>query len=143
MLDAVRKVSGGQIDGGSAVVADPDADLRRILGEGLASVGCAVRGAEDGIEALEAMGRGTTTIVILNLVLPRMDAVAVIAQMRAVEALRDLPVVVLVPADLSAGDIDRLSATVQRIVQFAPGPSRKISDMIIDQVVGDGVSSPA
>src|SRR5690606_18313058 len=44
-LEAV-KLACGQIAGSSAVLADPDVDLRRIMGEALASAGCSVRGAE-------------------------------------------------------------------------------------------------
>src|SRR5690606_9251459 len=92
-LEAVRAV-GGAPNGGTAGVADADPDLRRILAEALASAGWAVRGAEDGEEALEAIGKGQTSLAILSLVLPRQDAISILARVRQTAALRNVPIFV-------------------------------------------------
>lgn len=134
-LDAVRKVC-GRIGGGSAVLAEPDPDLRRILAEALASSGCSVRGAEDGSEAVEMMARARTTIAILSLVLPRVDAIATLARMRAHEELRGIPALVLVPSDLSQAEINRLNDTVAGVAAEAglrPGPIAEIIAAEVDK----------
>ncbi|HUE97063.1 MAG TPA: ATP-binding protein, partial [Longimicrobiaceae bacterium] len=129
-LEAIRGVA-GRLEGGSAVVADPDSDLRRILGEALASAGCSVRGAEDGEEAIEAMDRAPTTVVILNLVLARMDAVAAIGRMRATENLREVPVVVLVPSELSPVEIERLVLSARLISRQVPSELRPVEELLV------------
>lgn len=135
-MEAVRAVT-GRLSGGSAVVADPDADLRRILGEALASAGCAVRGAEDGEEALEAMeaaelaGKGTTKVAIISLLLPRLDALSLLARMAMNERLRDVPVLVLIPSELDADDIRRLQDSAERVGRFAPRTLRRLTDLLV------------
>jgi CheY-like chemotaxis protein/anti-sigma regulatory factor (Ser/Thr protein kinase) len=135
VLEAVRRAC-TQLEGASAVLADPDPDLRRILGEALASAGCSVRGAEDGDEAFEAITRGRTSVAILNLVMPRIDLLTILAQMRTQERLREIPVVVLVPPELSSEEIERLQGAAGRIDRLTPGPRRPIIDLLTDAVEG-------
>lgn len=128
-LDAIRSVC-GRIGGGSAVLAEPDADLRRIMAEALASSGCSVRGAEDGEEAVEMIGRGRTTIAILSLVLPRLDVLSTLARVRADESLHALPILVLVPPELPVGEINRLSRSAEAIWTSADREPRPLLDLI-------------
>ncbi|MEX2570315.1 MAG: ATP-binding protein [Gemmatimonadota bacterium] len=132
-LDAVQLVC-GRLQGCSAVIGDPDADLRRIIGESLASSGCAVRGAEDGEEALEAMLRGPTSVAILNLVLPRADALSVMVRMRRDERLRHVPVVIVVPPELGKRELTRLRAAADRVSTLAPSPIRTIAELLASSV---------
>jgi CheY-like chemotaxis protein len=128
-LQSVKQVC-GDLSGCTVVIGDPDADLRRILGEALAAAGCTVRGAEDGEEALEAMQRGPTAVAILNLVMPRVDALTALAQMRLNPQLRDVPVLVIVPAELDASEVRRLRDSADRVRELAPGPIRRLLDVV-------------
>jgi PAS domain S-box-containing protein len=119
-LDAVRMVC-GRLQGCSAVLADPDPDLRRILGEALASEGCAVRGAEDGEEALEVISGDSAQLAILNLLLPRSDALTILNRLRTSEARRQLPVLVLMPSELTSSDFARLRTASDRLLRAAEG----------------------
>ncbi|MEX2582854.1 MAG: ATP-binding protein [Gemmatimonadota bacterium] len=142
-LEAVRAVCGGRLSGRSAVIGDPDPDIRRIFGEALASAGCTVRAAENGEEALEALSKSgsTTSIAILNLVMPRLDAISALARMRVEEDLSGIPVLVVVPAELSRRDLDRLRDAVDRIEQLAPGPIRRILDLFAAKAEADELAT--
>jgi PAS domain S-box-containing protein len=139
-LEAVRTVC-GRLSGSTAVLAEPDGDLRRILGEALAAAGCSVRAAEDGDEVLEVLGRGATSVVILNLVMPRVDAVTVLGRMRPDPDLARVPALVLVPSDLSAGEIERLQRSVERLSRVATTPHRRLFDLFLDHVERAGAST--
>ena len=129
IVAAVRELCGG-LEGRTAIIADADGDLRRILGEALASAGCTVRGAADGEEALELMNRGPASIAVMNLTVPRVDAIGVLARMRLDEKLREVPLLVIFPQELQANDYGRLNDSVDRVVRFAPGSLRRLVDLM-------------
>ena len=128
-LDAVTAVC-GRLEGVSAVLADPDPDVRRILGEALASAGCAVRGVEDGDEALEALARGTTNVAIFNLIMPRLDAISTIARMRADNQLRDIPVILLVPHEMTPQEIETLRTSASILASSGAATTRPTLDLV-------------
>src|SRR5215470_7869034 len=51
--------------------------------------------AENGREALEKMRSGPVDLVLLDIMMPELDGYAVLAEMRADVALRDIPVVMI------------------------------------------------
>src|SRR5690606_26424682 len=110
-LELVRRTT-GRTNGCAVVIADDDPDLRRILGEALASSGCSVRAAADGREALEAMGLTPADLAVLDLLMPGMDGLTTIARMRGDPVLRDVPVVVCVGRELSGEEMAELQHSV-------------------------------
>jgi PAS domain S-box-containing protein len=96
--------------GCSVVIADADADQRRIVSEALAAAGCRVRAAAEGGEALEAMRHTAPDVVVLDLVMPGLGGPRTLVEMRADEALREVPVVMLVGRDLAPGELEALAA---------------------------------
>jgi PAS domain S-box-containing protein len=145
VLEAVRRVCDPGLPNSFAVVGDPDPDVRRILGEALASAGCSVRGVADGDEALDAMRKGEPSVVILSLVLPAVDAISAISQMRLDEDLKDVPVLVIVPPELSVQEMETLRASVERVMHLAPGHVRRLVDLLAsyaeDQPVAAGTAA--
>src|SRR5690606_32256728 len=91
---------------------------------------------EDGEEAVEMMGRGRTTIAILSLVLPRLDALSTIARIRMNEKLRGVPVLVLVPSDLPAIEVRRLNDSAEEIAESVVGKPAPILDLIGAELEG-------
>jgi DNA-binding NtrC family response regulator len=75
------------------LIVDDDEDDRLLLLKGLASQGIEADQARDGIEAMEALERGSFDVLLLDLVMPRMDGSAVLAEL---ENLVDRPEVVVV-----------------------------------------------
>ncbi len=78
------------------LVVEDDADLRMLHAEVLEDAGLPVRGASDGIEALEIMeSHGPPAVVVLDLRMPRMNGWDFAARMRARAEWRDAAIVVV------------------------------------------------
>ena len=77
------------------LLIEDDERSRRALTRLLERVGYAVEAEPDGPRALEHLGRGRLALVLLDLILPGMDGLEVLRRIRAEEAGRDLPVVLL------------------------------------------------
>ncbi|CAN5615501.1 hypothetical protein BH23GEM6_BH23GEM6_23500 [soil metagenome] len=135
-LEMVRKTIGGvvgHLQDRSIIVADEDPDIRRLLGETLAASGCTVRATADGEEALELMnGGGTADIVVLGLVMPRLNGVSTIARMRAEPALRNIPVVLVVPSELPGEEMDVLQRSVEELPKLAEDPLRSALEIMLE-----------
>jgi CheY-like chemotaxis protein/anti-sigma regulatory factor (Ser/Thr protein kinase) len=110
----VRELS-GRGRGASVVVADDDADLRRILGESLAADGYTVRATADGEEAFEALLLAPADVVLLDLLMPGTDGLATIARIRMEPALREIPIVVFVARELSGEEMEALQRSADAL----------------------------
>ncbi|HSJ06842.1 MAG TPA: ATP-binding protein, partial [Longimicrobiales bacterium] len=105
---------GGEI---SVLVADDDPDVRRILGEALTAAGCDVRTASSGGEVLDLARRMLPDVAIIDLVMPGMDGVEVIAMMRQEPALQAVRIVALLNSEMPADEMSRLSATARTLAR--------------------------
>src|SRR5687768_17352201 len=81
----------------SILVAEDMPDSREVLGLSLRKQGHAVRFAENGRQALEAMRGGGVDLVLLDIMMPVMDGYEVLRHLRdePEPRLRDVPVVVI------------------------------------------------
>lgn len=119
-------------DSCSVVVADYDADLRRIMGETLAGAGCTVRAAADGEEALDVMRVVSADVAVLDLVMPRGDGLLTMARMRENMQLRDIPVVMLVAGELLASEMNDLQESAERLHEHVDVPFRRTLDIVLE-----------
>jgi two-component system, chemotaxis family, chemotaxis protein CheY len=117
------------------MIVEDNADLRQVLAELLANVGYQVTCAANGHEALARLrGRpGTPHLILLDLVMPRMDGLRFLKELRATPA-RNVPAIVMTgmeDADLAdrighpvvlKPDLDGLVPLVGR--QIRRGPAR-------------------
>ena len=83
----------------SILVAEDDAVARATLARGLEQEGHRVTTAADGRRALELLGTDPFDAVLLDIIMPEVDGVAVLAQMKADPRLRHLPVIVVTAVD--------------------------------------------
>ncbi len=79
----------------SVLVVDDEADLLELLTTYLGVEGFEVVRATDGIDALSCMYASRPSVVLIDLVMPRMNGLEVIAQIRNDRALADVPVVAM------------------------------------------------
>lgn len=81
---------------GKVLVVDDSPDIREALSSFLELLGYSVVRAADGMEALAALkAEGDITLVISDLMMPRMDAFGLSAAMRGDETLRRIPLVLM------------------------------------------------
>jgi DNA-binding NtrC family response regulator len=86
---------------GRILGVDDDPDIVEVLGDRLVSQGHTVRGAKDGVEALELIREEPPDVVLLDLQMPRMGGLALLRKLQ--EEASDLTVVVIT----AVGTIER------------------------------------
>jgi class 3 adenylate cyclase len=84
---------------GSILVVDDDRVNRTLLARTLAGSGHEVGTAEDGREALERLRSGSWDVVLLDVVMPELDGMSVLEEMKADPALREVPVIMISALD--------------------------------------------
>jgi CheY-like chemotaxis protein len=87
--------------------------VRRILER----EGYAVVEAENGRVALERLREGVPGVILLDLMMPELDGFDVVSAVRAHEAWREIPIIVVTAKDLSPDEHARLNGSVERILQ--------------------------
>ncbi len=114
---------------------EDDASLQRLVRIALEQGGhYAVQTAADGERALELARDGAPSLVLLDLHLPGMNGMAVLQAMRALPALREVPVVFLTAATdpKLLGELQSLGVTEVLIKPFRP----RLLVQTIDRVLG-------
>lgn len=89
------------------LVVDDEPQITRVLRSALASHGYEVQIAHDGISALEKMSAWSPNMVITDLAMPRMDGIALCAEVRA---RSDVPIIVLSVRDQEGSKVEALDA---------------------------------
>ncbi len=105
------------------LVVDDEPANRRLLGDLVAREGFEVLVAAGGAEALDVLARERVDLVMLDLMMPEVDGMAVLAELRARRALPGLPVVVVTAHEdrsvrieaLAKGAIDFLTKPIDRV----------------------------
>ncbi|WP_423193966.1 response regulator [Cupriavidus sp. H18C2] len=91
---------------GRLLVADDNADLRDYMRRILASAGHEVLVAADGQEAMELAQRHLPDLIVSDVMMPRLDGFGLLREVRASDALRQTPVLLL---SARAGEEARVS----------------------------------
>jgi CheY-like chemotaxis protein len=119
------------------LIADEDPHVRQILSEALTAAGARVTGAADGSEALRIAGMRKPDLMLVSLTLRGQDGVATLATARANPTLREIPVVMLVPRELSGEQMAQLTETVSHIIGSGEVPIRPILELLRLAGVGE------
>jgi len=96
------------VSGGRVLVVDDGELNRRVLVRALETEGHVAEQAADGRAALELLRAGAFDVVLLDLVMPEMDGYETLAAIKADDALRHVPVIVI-------SGIDELDSVVRCI----------------------------
>ena len=94
------------MSGGRVLVVDDTAVNRRLLVRLLAGIGHEAIEASNGLEALAILADPATEpvdVVLLDIMMPEMDGYETLARMKADDALRDLPVIVIAGKEYGSG----------------------------------------
>lgn len=80
----------------TVLVCDDDPSARFVIKRLLAQqLGCTVAECSDGVEALSRLDRGDIDLVVLDIQMPQLDGVEVLEAIRALPALKGLPVIMV------------------------------------------------
>ena len=79
----------------SILVVDDETEIRQLLSTMLTMVGYQSFVAKDGLEALEIIPECQPDILILDVMMPRMDGLALCRKLRDTEATAELPIILL------------------------------------------------
>jgi signal transduction histidine kinase/CheY-like chemotaxis protein len=102
---------------GSVLVIEDDADTREMVCRGLRRAGWVTHEAPNGRVALERMRTEMPEAILLDLMMPEMDGFRFLDEVRAEEAWKAVPIIVLTAKELTDEDRKRLNGRVQRILQ--------------------------
>jgi two-component system alkaline phosphatase synthesis response regulator PhoP len=91
---------------GSVLVVDDNVQNLELLQAYLEDLGCPVRTARDGLEALEQIDREQPDIVLMDIMMPRMSGFQACQKIKANPKTRDIPVI-MVTALNEVGDAER------------------------------------
>jgi adenylate cyclase len=84
---------------GRVLVVDDDRVNRMLLRQNLEHAGHVVRTAENGREALDVLRDDPPDVVLLDIVMPELDGVAVLERLKADDSLNHLPVIMISAVD--------------------------------------------
>jgi CheY-like chemotaxis protein len=101
--------------GGRALVVEDDEAARDRMRELLRAEKWEVVEARNGVEGLEALGRGMPDLILLDLMMPEMNGFEFLAALHAREGGQQVPVVVVTAHDLSPAEREHLSIHVARV----------------------------
>ena len=111
LLDAIIAMSPTQATG-PVLIVDDDPQVREshkaLVEEGLP--GYSIRLSENGEEALAMMEKEVPSLVLLDLIMPKLSGADVLDQMRANPNLRPVPVIILSNKMLSLEDVKRIES---------------------------------
>ena len=101
--------------GGRALVVEDDEAARDRMRELLRAEHWEVVEARNGVEGLEALGRGMPDLILLDLMMPEMNGFEFLAALHAREGGQQVPVVVVTAHDLTPAEREHLSIHVARV----------------------------
>lgn len=123
------------------LVIEDDAALLSMIGTALLFEGFKVETAANGAEGLSCLRRATPDLILLDLVLPWINGLEVLATLRSDSATEDVPVIVMTgtatrPQDLNGlgpvdivrkpFEIERLMNLITNVLRRPRGRSRKV-----------------
>jgi len=101
---------------GRALVVDDEADSRDMLVRSLQREDWTTTTAVDGRDALAAVAAQKPDLILLDLMMPRMDGFAFVAELRKRQEWRAIPIIVVTAKSLTKEDRQMLEGHVQKVL---------------------------
>lgn len=127
--DAIMAYMNGD-ENGHILIADEDPHTRQILTEALTATGCKVTGAAEGAEAMRMARTRRPNVMVLSLTLRGANGVTALANLRGQPSLRDIPVIMLVPRELTDAQMENLQASVDELAGSGEIPIKPLVNVI-------------
>ena len=101
-------------DGRRILVVDDDPNVAELVRQLLEGEGYTIDCASDGTAGLERIAQARPSVILLDLLMPRMDGLTFLDALQGDKALKTIPVIVLTAKSLSAADREILQERVAR-----------------------------
>jgi CheY-like chemotaxis protein len=102
---------------GRVLLVDDDSDNRLMMRRILEREGWLISEAENGRVALECLPQCQPDIILLDLMMPEMDGLTFLSELRLLDAWRSIPVIILSARELSGAERQQLHGCVARVLQ--------------------------
>jgi len=112
------------------LVIDDDPDARQIITTCLAEEGMQIETAANGREGLEVMQRFPPDLIFLDLLMPVMDGVSFLDNIRADSAHCHVPVVIITAKELTFQEFQQLSSETRGIIRKAADLNEKLKETL-------------
>jgi signal transduction histidine kinase/CheY-like chemotaxis protein len=116
LLRALDRIDNGERDG-HVLIVDDNPDDRKLLRRILESADYSVTEVDGGEAAIDHIGGDPPMLVVLDLMMPEVDGFAVLENLKANSATRQIPVVVVTAKELGAEERQRLQQRVESLLQ--------------------------
>lgn len=127
-------------------IVEDEEILLTALSEELKQTGFEVVGAKDGVEGVEKATSEQPDLILMDLVMPRLDGLGALKQLKAADVTKNIPVMILtnlsdydkISEALSSGAMDYLVKANYRLEELVA----KIKT-VMQRKVGDGLIPPS
>jgi len=109
------------------LVVDDDPDAREILADIVQALGLEVRIAADGEQALEIAFQSPPALVLLDIMMPKLNGLSVVAKLYSSRRTRNVPVI-LISANTPN---EKMLLTLPNVVGVSPKASFTIDSMML------------
>lgn len=109
------------------LIVDDEEPLRRALGDKFEHAGFRVLPAENGKQALQLATAEHPDLVLLDIVMPRLDGIAVLKQLRADEQTKHIPIILLTNL---ADNYKLMEATAAGVFDYLIKSDWKLEDVV-------------
>jgi CheY-like chemotaxis protein len=105
-----------------AIVADDEAEVRRLVAEVLADVGFEILSARDGLELVDLATRHRPHLIVADVMMPGMDGYTAVARLRGQPETAAIPIIMLTGcADPAYGQLSEgMGASAHVTKPFSP-----------------------
>ena len=81
-----------------------------------------MRSVASGAQALLEVGRKLPDAICVDLLMPELDGFELVARLRAQDAMRRVPIIVLSAHDLAPAEVERLRGNIERFISKGEAP---------------------
>ena len=125
-------------EGRHVLVVDDDENIRTVLELSIRGYGsCAVTTAGSGREAIDLVSESEFDLIVLDVMMPGMDGIETLAELRRFDAEFDVPVVFLTAKTQSSNRRQLLDLGAAAVISKPFDPPALVSDLC--RIVGHGV----
>ena len=115
------------------LLVEDDLDQQALMVLILQNLGYEVHAVDNGLQALELLETWTPDLVVTDIMMPEMDGVSFVREMRSSETLKDIPILVLTAIENSETECELLDLGVDEYLEKTT--PRKLLKRRVDKAI--------